>query len=91
MSGPNSIQALMGLVPVIPVLTLEDPSWAAPLAKVMVAAGLRVLEVTLRTPTALEAIAEMTKVEGAIVGAGTIKDVDSLEAARKAGARFAVS
>ncbi|MGH6986247.1 MAG: bifunctional 4-hydroxy-2-oxoglutarate aldolase/2-dehydro-3-deoxy-phosphogluconate aldolase [Caulobacteraceae bacterium] len=91
MSAAKSIRALMGLAPVIPVLTLEDPSLAGPLAKVMVAAGLTVLEVTLRTPAALEAISEMTKVEGAIVGAGTVRDADSLQKAKEAGARFAVS
>ncbi len=87
----QSIDALMRLSPVIPVLIVEDPARAQPLARALVARGYPVLEVTLRTPAALEVIAEMAKVEGAIVGAGTVLNVRDLDAAMDAGARFIVS
>ncbi len=77
--------------PVIPVLVIEDPAQARPLAEALVAGGLPVLEVTLRTPVALDAIAEMAKVEGGIVGAGTVLTSDDVMAAKSVGARFAVS
>ena len=77
--------------PVIPVLVIEDIATARPLAEALVAGGLPVLEVTLRTPVALEAIAEMAKVEGGIVGAGTVLNPQDVSAALSAGARFAVS
>lgn len=79
------------LAPVIPVLVIEDASHARPLAEALVAGGLPVLEVTLRTPAALQAIAQMARVEGAVVGAGTVLDADQMQAARDAGAIFAVS
>ena len=82
---------IMRRAPVIPVLIVEEAAHARPIAEALVAGGLEVLEVTLRTPAALEAIAEMAKVEGAVVGAGTVLDPDQLDAARGAGARFAVS
>lgn len=86
-----NIDAVMRLAPVIPVLVIEDAAHALPLARALVAGGLRVLEVTLRTPAALEAITEMTKVEGAVVGAGTVLDEAHLDAALAAGARFVVA
>lgn len=81
----------MSLSPVIPVLTIYDVAWARPIAEALVAGGLRALEVTLRTPQGLEAIGEMAKVDGAVVGAGTVLNADDLEASVAAGARFIVS
>ncbi|MGA0923809.1 MAG: bifunctional 4-hydroxy-2-oxoglutarate aldolase/2-dehydro-3-deoxy-phosphogluconate aldolase, partial [Lutimaribacter sp.] len=75
----------------IPVLVVDNPAHAKPLAQALVAGGLPVLEVTLRTPAALEVIAEMAQVPGAIVGAGTVLGAADLHAAEQAGARFAVS
>jgi 2-dehydro-3-deoxyphosphogluconate aldolase / (4S)-4-hydroxy-2-oxoglutarate aldolase len=83
--------ALCRLAPVIPVIVIDDPRHAQPLAQALVAGGLPVLEVTLRTPAALEAIAEMAQVPGAQVGAGTVLTGADAERARKAGAQFAVS
>lgn len=85
------IDEVMELAPVIPVLVIEDVAHARPVAEALVAGGLPALEVTLRTPAALDVIREMTKVEGAIVGAGTVLDPDQLEEAVDAGARFIVS
>jgi 2-dehydro-3-deoxyphosphogluconate aldolase/(4S)-4-hydroxy-2-oxoglutarate aldolase len=87
----NTIDSLMRLAPVIPVLVVEDPARAQPLAEALVARGCPVLEVTLRTPAALEVMAEMAKVEGAIVGAGTVLNPRDLDASLSAGARFIVS
>ncbi|MDB5479442.1 MAG: 2-dehydro-3-deoxyphosphogluconate aldolase [Caulobacteraceae bacterium] len=87
----TGIDALMRLSPVIPVLIIEDPARAQPLARALVARGYPVLEVTLRTPAALEVIAEMAKVEGAIVGAGTVLNARDLDASLSVGARFIVS
>ncbi|WP_420567402.1 bifunctional 4-hydroxy-2-oxoglutarate aldolase/2-dehydro-3-deoxy-phosphogluconate aldolase [Thalassovita sp.] len=77
--------------PVIPVLVVKDASTAFPLAQALVSGGLPVLEVTLRTESALEVIREMAKVEGGIVGAGTVLTRADAEAAKEAGAKFAVS
>jgi len=85
------IRELMQLAPVIPVLVVHDVEHAVPLAEALVAGGLRVLEVTLRTPVALEAMQKMTTVDGAIVGVGTALDGDDLRRAQDHGARFAVS
>jgi 2-dehydro-3-deoxyphosphogluconate aldolase/(4S)-4-hydroxy-2-oxoglutarate aldolase len=82
---------IMRLSPVIPVLTIADAAWAERIARALVAGGLKVLEVTLRTPAALEAIGEMAKVEGAVVGAGTVLNPGDLSASLKAGAQFIVS
>ncbi|MCV2880903.1 bifunctional 4-hydroxy-2-oxoglutarate aldolase/2-dehydro-3-deoxy-phosphogluconate aldolase [Actibacterium sp. XHP0104] len=82
---------LCRMAPVIPVLVVEDPAHARPLAEALVAGGLPVLEVTLRTPAALEVIAEMATVKGGIVGAGTVLCPDDAYAAKDAGARFAVT
>lgn len=79
------------LAPVIPVLVIDDASKAADLARALVAGGLPALEVTLRTPAALEAVREMAKVEGGQVGAGTLLTEKDVEAAKKAGATFGVS
>ena len=85
------IDSIMGMAPVIPVLVVDDIAHAIPLAQALVAGGLPVLEVTLRTPAALDVIAEMTKVPGAIVGAGTVITGGDLAGALAAGARFVVS
>ncbi|MGV6847802.1 MAG: bifunctional 4-hydroxy-2-oxoglutarate aldolase/2-dehydro-3-deoxy-phosphogluconate aldolase [Marinibacterium sp.] len=79
------------LAPVIPVLVLEDSASAAPLARALVAGGLPALEVTLRTPAALDAIRAMADVPGGVVGAGTLVSAEDVRAAKAAGARFGVS
>jgi 2-dehydro-3-deoxyphosphogluconate aldolase/(4S)-4-hydroxy-2-oxoglutarate aldolase len=85
------IDAVMRLGPVIPVLVVDDPQHARPIAETLVESGLRVLEVTLRTPAALEVMAEMAKVEHAIVGAGTVLNRKQCDQAVAAGAQFIVS
>jgi len=85
------VEPVMRTAPVIPVLVIEDVAHARPIAEALVAGGLPVLEVTLRTAAALDVIAEMKKVPGAIVGAGTIVDIAGLESAIAAGAEFIVS
>jgi len=83
---------LMRVGPVIPVIVIEDLAKAVPLARALVAGGVRVLEVTLRTPVALEAIRAIAKaVDGAIVGVGTITRPEDFELAIAAGAQFGVS
>lgn len=79
------------LAPVIPVLVIDDLANARPLAEALVAGGLPALEVTLRTPVALEAIRAMAEVAGGIVGAGTLLTPEDVRAAKEAGARFGVS
>ena len=79
------------LAPVIPVLTIPDASKAEGLARALVAGGLPALEVTLRTPAALEAIRAMAAVDGGVVGAGTIMTPEDVVAAKEAGALFGVS
>lgn len=86
-----AIEQIMRTAPVIPVLVIEDASHAEPVARALVAGGLRVLEVTLRTPAALDAIAAMKRVPGAIVGAGTVLNPQDLAASVHAGAEFIVS
>ncbi len=79
------------LAPIVPVLVVKDPAKARPLAQALVDGGLPALEVTLRTPAALEVIREMAQVKGGIVGAGTLITPDDVTAAVEAGARFGVS
>ncbi|KQN71911.1 2-dehydro-3-deoxyphosphogluconate aldolase [Sphingomonas sp. Leaf67] len=86
-----TIADIMQTSPVIPVLVIHDAADARPMAEALVKGGLRVLEVTLRTPAALEAIAEMKKVDGAIVGAGTVVSADQFKQAMDAGSEFIVS
>ena len=86
-----NIDAIMRTAPVIPVIVIEDETHAVPLAEALVAGGLRVLEVTLRTPAALGAIRAMKQVPGAIVGAGTVTNPRELDAALEAGSEFIVS
>ncbi len=82
---------LCEMAPIIPVLVVHDIAHARPLAEALVAGGLPVLEVTLRTPIALDVIAEMAKVTGGYVGAGTLVTPDDVVAAKEAGATFGVS
>ena len=77
--------------PAIPVIEIKDAAQAAPLAEALVGAGVALLEVTLRTDAALDAIREMAKIDGAIVGAGTLLNADQVTAAKEAGAQFGVS
>lgn len=86
-----TIDEIMRTAPVIPVLVLkEEMDWAG-LAEAFVGGGLPVLEVTLRTPAALDAIRQMSRVQGAIVGAGTVLNEAQLAQAMDAGSQFIVS
>ncbi len=87
----SPVEAVMRAAPVIPVLVIDDAAQAQIIATALVAGGLPVLEVTLRTPAALDAITEMKKVPGAIVGAGTVLNIQDLDRALAAGAEFIVS
>ena len=87
----QSIDQIMALAPVIPVIVIDRVEDAVPMAEALVAGGLTVLEVTLRTPAALDAITAMKRVKGAIVGAGTVLDPAMLNGAISAGAEFIVS
>lgn len=87
----SEMRAICGLAPVIPVLVVHDVATARPLAEALVAGGLPVLEVTLRTPAALAALRAMAAVPGAVVGAGTVLTPADLAAARAAGAAFGVA
>jgi 2-dehydro-3-deoxyphosphogluconate aldolase/(4S)-4-hydroxy-2-oxoglutarate aldolase len=80
-----------GLAPVVPVLVVNDVAHARPLAEALVAGGLPALEVTLRTPVALDVIREMAQVEGGVVGAGTLLTPEDVKNAVAAGAKFGVS
>ena len=82
---------LCKIAPVIPVLIIEDISSARDLGEALVAGGLPVLEVTLRTQCALQAISEMSKIKGGIVGAGTLITYNDVKNAVDAGATFGVS
>ncbi|MCT8329137.1 bifunctional 4-hydroxy-2-oxoglutarate aldolase/2-dehydro-3-deoxy-phosphogluconate aldolase [Albidovulum sediminis] len=82
---------ICALAPVVPVLVLKDATTAADLARALVAGGLPALEVTLRTPAALDAIRAMAEVPGGVVGAGTLLTPADVKAAKAAGARFGVS
>lgn len=79
------------LAPVVPVLVIDDLAHARPLAEALVAGGLPALEVTLRTPVALDAIRAMAEVPGGVVGAGTLLTPADVRAAKAAGATFGVS
>jgi 2-dehydro-3-deoxyphosphogluconate aldolase/(4S)-4-hydroxy-2-oxoglutarate aldolase len=85
------VDALMRKAPVIPVLVIDRLEDAVPIAESLVAGGLPLLEVTMRTPVALDAIRAMAQVPGAIVGAGTVLNERQLYDAREAGATFIVS
>ncbi|MBT9369225.1 2-dehydro-3-deoxy-phosphogluconate aldolase [Rhizobium sp. CSW-27] len=88
----ETLLSILKLQPVVPVLIVEDAASAVPLARALVAGGLRAIEITLRTPAALDAVkAVAAEVEGAHVGAGTILNARDYEAAVKAGSTFIVS
>lgn len=88
----NNLAAILAHAPVVPVVIVDELADAVPLARALVAGGLPAIEVTLRTPIALEAVrAIASEVEGAIVGVGTVLDPAQLVQAEQAGARFAVS
>ncbi len=87
----EEVRPLCELAPIIPVLVVEELEYAKPLAEALVKGGLPVLEVTLRTPAALEVISAMADVEGGHVGAGTLVTADDVHAAKDAGATFGVS
>jgi 2-dehydro-3-deoxyphosphogluconate aldolase/(4S)-4-hydroxy-2-oxoglutarate aldolase len=87
-----TIDEIMSLAPVIPVLIIEDVAHAVPLGRALVAGGLPVLEITMRTPVASECIERMAgEVEGAVVGAGTVLTSAMRQAVADIGGRFAVS
>lgn len=88
----QDLETLLRLAPVVPVVIVQEPAQAIPLARALVAGGLPAIEITLRTPAALDAIrAVAAEVPEAAVGVGTVLEPDQLAAARAAGARFAVS
>ncbi len=92
MSGSATLQTILSAAPVVPVLIVEDWRAAVPLARALVTGGLPAIEITLRTPAALEAIrAVAADVDGAFAGAGTVLTPEQLREAEAAGARFAVS
>lgn len=82
---------ICSLAPIVPVLVIDDAASARPLAEALVAGGLPALEVTLRTPAALDAIRAMAEVPGGYVGAGTLITPEDVHAAKEAGATFGVS
>lgn len=87
-----ALLSLLGAQPVIPVLKIDDPERAVPLARALARGGLRLIEITLRTHAALEAIRRAAgEVSEAVVGAGTVLSPRQFEAAAQAGARFVVS
>jgi len=88
----NRTEHILRAAPVVPVMVIEELEKAVPLARALVKGGLPVLEITLRTPTAVEAIrAILAEVEGAIVGAGTVLNPTQLNQVAKLGCAFAVS
>ncbi len=92
MAAQLSALQVMQDAPVIPVIVLHERAHAVPMARALVAGGIRMLEVTLRTPQALEALrAIAAEVPEAVVGAGTVRSAQDARAAAQAGARFAVS
>jgi len=91
MKNPTSLE-VMNDAPVIPVIVLSEVAHAVPLARALVAGGIRMLEVTLRTPAALACIEAIAReVPEAVAGAGTVRSAADAKAAVRAGARFAVS
>ena len=91
-TAPSGLAAILAVAPVVPVVIVETIEDAVPLARALVQGGLPVIEVTLRTPIALDAVrAIAAEVEDATVGVGTVLDPAQLAASERAGARFAVS
>ncbi|WP_109313421.1 bifunctional 4-hydroxy-2-oxoglutarate aldolase/2-dehydro-3-deoxy-phosphogluconate aldolase [Ruegeria sp. AU67] len=91
MSKTQRTREICALAPIVPVLVVDEAAQARPLAEALVAGGLPALEVTLRTPAALDAIRAMADVPGGVVGAGTLVTPEDVRAAKEAGARFGVS
>ncbi|MEM1004474.1 MAG: bifunctional 4-hydroxy-2-oxoglutarate aldolase/2-dehydro-3-deoxy-phosphogluconate aldolase [Pseudomonadota bacterium] len=91
MTKSQRTRDICALAPIVPVLVVENAALARPLAEALVAGGLPALEVTLRTPAALDAIRTMSEVPGGVVGAGTLVTPDDVRAAKAAGAQFGVS
>ncbi|MGK5696556.1 bifunctional 4-hydroxy-2-oxoglutarate aldolase/2-dehydro-3-deoxy-phosphogluconate aldolase [Streptomyces sp. URMC 128] len=92
MASPLPAASVLDLAPVVPVVVIEDAGDAVPLARALVAGGLPAIEVTLRTPAALEAIRRIAgQVPEAVVGAGTVISAEQVAATVAAGARFLVS
>ncbi|TPW32505.1 2-dehydro-3-deoxy-phosphogluconate aldolase [Martelella alba] len=88
----QSLLSVLTAQPVVPVLIVEEVAHAVPLARALVEGGLKALEITLRTPAALDVIKAMSEeIEGAVIGAGTILSAKDYEAAVKAGSKFIVS
>jgi 2-dehydro-3-deoxyphosphogluconate aldolase / (4S)-4-hydroxy-2-oxoglutarate aldolase len=88
----EQVEAILKLAPVVAVVVIDDLAHAVPLARALVGGGIKAIEVTLRTPVALDAIRAIAgAVEGAVVGAGTLLVPGDLRAAEAAGARFGVS
>lgn len=85
------LRSMMSLAPVVPVIIINDAAKARPLAEALVAGGLPMLEVTLRTSHALQAIEEMARVEGAVVGSGTVRSPLQMSHSVDAGCQFMVS
>lgn len=90
-SASQQTREICALAPIVPVLVIEDAATAAPLAEALVTGGLPALEVTLRTPAALDAIRAMLQISGGRVGAGTLVTPEDVRAAKAAGATFGVS
>jgi len=91
-SKQTRVEAVLQLAPVVAVVVIESLADAVPLARALVSGGIKAIEVTLRTPVALDAIrAIAAEVEGAVTGAGTLLTPGDIAAAEKAGARFGVS
>jgi 2-dehydro-3-deoxyphosphogluconate aldolase/(4S)-4-hydroxy-2-oxoglutarate aldolase len=92
MSDRLSIEQILRLSPVMPVVTIDDATFAGDLARALVRGGIKSIEVTLRTPVALKAIEVIARAVPEIcVGAGTVLSIDDLRAAEQAGATFAIS
>ncbi len=88
----KGIEAVLKLAPVVPVLVIDEVATAVPLARALVAGGLKAIEVTFRTPAALDSIRAIAgEVEGAVVGAGTVLTAAQADQAASAGCRFMVS
>ncbi|MGJ8547549.1 MAG: bifunctional 4-hydroxy-2-oxoglutarate aldolase/2-dehydro-3-deoxy-phosphogluconate aldolase [Sulfitobacter sp.] len=90
-AASQQTRKICALAPIVPVLVIDDAATAKSLAQALVAGGLPALEVTLRTPAALEAIRQMAQVPGGFVGAGTLITPEDVRAAKSAGASFGVS
>lgn len=92
MTAKLKAEDVLALTPVLPVVVIDDAAQAEPLARVLLASGIKTIEITLRTPAALEAIRIISKAAPEmIVGAGTVLSQDDFEAAVKAGAQYALS